>query len=374
MDSTTLLMAQAYVDSIVYDGPETSEVEKDTPMQSPLPDLVGLKVTDKVPGRAQLVTPAAPPAEQGSILRSDGLYAEYADYFGLLDHPVLGIGGSGMLFLYPYFRTVPEWADAGMDSLIYAFEDTQDMQGMGLVIPKGWHVANSQTWQLMPADIEARPFFMHTDIFETIAVQPEYVQQLFKPKSVIQYTVQEANIAEDSDGDKYVCFVENLSGDVFSTGRLLPYYGVSLHVLEDGTLERNHDGKVLITYPVVRTLDKKYLPKEVIDLTGIIQPLFRAPQQDVQIEPDLFTKLWESSPELTLFKIPFDPENNLTITMNKTLLGPGFTDANSDIWFARGAVFVGLYGTGTPLTGYILLGGASVPDAEPVLIIRMNAI
>ena len=50
----------------------------------------------------------------------------------------------------------------GYDGLAFFYEETSDTMGMGITLPRGWYVVNSQTFAMTPFNIEDNPFVIES--------------------------------------------------------------------------------------------------------------------------------------------------------------------------------------------------------------------
>lgn len=207
MDEVTLSLANKNTirkiqDTLVRGSNKLSlTIDSKEDVKAPFSYLVGLEVTDYVPGRRMLSNPPWPPDKDGVLMTGNGVIVSYGSMGGVVDKSLLGISSEDMEYFCPSF-----FYDNRYALLAYAFEETHDTMGAGIVLAPGWYAVNTDTFAYEPFDPKEHPFVLCYGIApdEVVGNAGDYLKALFPLRERISFTVTSDNIQTDGDDLAFV--------------------------------------------------------------------------------------------------------------------------------------------------------------------------
>ena len=180
----------------------------------------------------------------------------------------------------------------GYDTLVYAYETTNDALGLGISVQKGWYAANSNTLSFVPFEIDKYPiFFFKSDLDSRLleVINDEYGQYFYQIAPYYEnydFVITKDRISSVGSDDKNYYYVINIVEwdekeygwffSVFDLSKQSEILRVQTHYVAF-RWEINHNGNFLygsnhsatLHYSVDYPIDPKYIPAmDSITLNG----------------------------------------------------------------------------------------------------------
>lgn len=367
-----------------------ASVNETVNFSSKIETLVGMTVTQELPdgGFYFLRDPKTNRDEEyGMEIRNSGLIVALGNAAlpNILDKKVFAIEGAVGLVCPTFLMNYPD-----CNGIMYAYEETSDVMGLGLTVQKGWYAVNGSTYTFEPFNLEDNPVILE-NFYDAESFPDENIdfikENWFELKESRTFTIAEKNIVPGSDSDNvFAADMSNFDKLQDSDGYAALVAAGLLFVFvasrgEDGSYEDFRvllatTGKVTLSFlSKFKTIDPKYFPEGGVGYdtrkvyTFNINDVNPAELEYVESERGSFVKISGETPDLhkavsLAIRIEWGAdvvEQTFDATDSSKIVVVEADEVNNILYGAKGAVIVTV--ADIPLAAVITdVGSSSIPS------------